>query len=385
MPARPAHEIAGPAAGRTRNIKTTDIRTEVLKRLYAIRDSEGLSHYLTVVLAVAAVYMLLAKLGLELALTTKQISAVWPASGMVVALFLLKGYRYAPGVLLGALGINLLAQEPFLVASGIAAGNTMEGMAAAYLLRYFFPDGEVFGRMTNMLGFVILAALLSPVLAATIGVASLSLGGLINGSVQSAWLTWWIGDVVGILIVTPLVICWLNPAYRRAILYRPYESVLLCLTVLAVTLGVFSYAPNPHTNIALPPYLIFPLITWAAVRFRQIGVVTTALIVSVAATIATIRELGPFSFYDTPERSLIFLQVFMMVLVVTALVLSVSVYQHLLLEEAMKQKTFELQKSRIENLQGDKWRHSLEDQITDAREKITDILNDVMGNDKPSK
>lgn len=362
-----------------------DFRTTTINRFQSIRDSESLAHYVITVLAVAAVYVVMAKLGLSFADTTKQISVVWPPSGIVLAFFLIKGFRYAPGVLLGAFIVNFLAHEPFLVASSIAVGNTLEGLAAAYLFRYFFPEQQVMGKIINFLGFVVLAVLLSPVIAATIGVASLAMGGLLNASAQSAWLTWWTGDVMGILILTPFILSWLNPVYRATLLRRPYEAVLLFLSVISVTLLIFCFPDNLNNGFIPLPYLVFPFMTWAAVRFQQIGVVTSGLLVSAVSIWATTRSLGPFDIYGTSEESLIMLQLFVAVALTTGLILSMSVYQHLLVEEALKQKTFELQKSKIEGFQSAKWRHSLEDQITEAKNKITSILNEVVSDDIPKK
>src|SRR5262249_3951619 len=79
-------------------------------------------------LAVVGVYFSSAKLGLSLAFVAEQVSAVWPPTGIALAAVLLLGYRVWPGILLGAFLANATANEPILVAGGIAIGNTLEAV-----------------------------------------------------------------------------------------------------------------------------------------------------------------------------------------------------------------------------------------------------------------
>src|SRR5437763_10551590 len=92
--------------------------------------------YLAGVFGLAAIYFGAAKLGLSLAFEAEQVTVVWPPSGIALATLLLFGYRLWPGVALGAFLANVTAHEPPLVACGIAAGNTLEAVLGAWLLRH---------------------------------------------------------------------------------------------------------------------------------------------------------------------------------------------------------------------------------------------------------
>src|SRR3954453_4414291 len=83
----------------------------------------------------AAVYYGAAKLGLSLAFETSSVTAIWPPTGIALAALLLWGYRLWPGVALGALLANGWTGVPLYTVLGIAAGNTLEALAGAYLLR----------------------------------------------------------------------------------------------------------------------------------------------------------------------------------------------------------------------------------------------------------
>src|SRR5262245_35939030 len=126
------------------------------------------------VIALAAIYFGAAKIGLSLALVAEQLSPVWPPPGIALAALLLAGPRLWPGVALGAFLANVTAPEPPGVALGIAAGNTLEALSGAWLLR---RAGFVrsLARLKDVLALVPLAAFTSTTLSATIGVARLRL------------------------------------------------------------------------------------------------------------------------------------------------------------------------------------------------------------------
>src|SRR5262245_50865615 len=117
--------------------------------------------FLAGVLALAGVYFGAAKLGLSLAVVAEQVTVVWPPTGIALAAVLLFGYRVWPGIALGALLANLTAHEPVWVACGIAAGNTLEALTGAWLLRRVAGFDNALGRLKDVLGLVVLAAAVS--------------------------------------------------------------------------------------------------------------------------------------------------------------------------------------------------------------------------------
>src|SRR2546422_5836718 len=151
-----------------------------------------------VVLGLAAIYLLAGKLGLLLAFVHASATAVWPPTGIALAAFLLLGYRVWPGIFLGAFLANVTTAGSVATSFGIALGNTLEGLIGACLLDRFANGRNVFDRAQDILKFVFLAATLSAVVSATIGVTSLSLGNFIQAqNFASIWFTWWLGDTIG--------------------------------------------------------------------------------------------------------------------------------------------------------------------------------------------
>src|SRR2546426_331222 len=100
--------------------------------------SKDFRFYVLKILAIALIYFLAAKFGLSLAFSTKQVTTVWPPTGISLSVLLLLGFRFWPGIALGAFIANLATDEPIWVAGGIAAGNTLEAIVGFYILTQIF-------------------------------------------------------------------------------------------------------------------------------------------------------------------------------------------------------------------------------------------------------
>src|ERR671935_3305156 len=117
---------------------------------------------------IAGAYFGSAKLGLELAFAHSSITAVWPPTGIALAALVLGGYRLWPGIAVGAFLVNLWAGAPLPVACGIALGNTLEALVGTVLLQHLVGFSPALDRLRDVLGLVVLAAVLSTLVSATI-------------------------------------------------------------------------------------------------------------------------------------------------------------------------------------------------------------------------
>src|SRR5256886_7208114 len=254
---------------------------------------------LVMLLIVATVSFLAAKLGLSLAFLNASVSPVWPPTGVAIAVVFWLGYRAVPGVFLGALLANsLLTNVPFATTSGIAIGNTLEAIIAVYLLRRFVGSRIPFNRVMDVLKFLLFAVIFSTAISATIGTLSLCLGGAATWSNFGwLWLTWWSGDGVGALVVAPLILTWLDIPTERWSGRRWVEgaALLLALWILSATiytdLFLRSAAGRPWGHVTIP------LLLWAAFRFGPRGVATTIATFSAIAIWGTIHGRGGFAMY----------------------------------------------------------------------------------------
>ena len=273
------------------------------------------------VLAAAIVYFATARLGLELAVVARQVSIIWPATGLALALLMLRGRRLWPAILLGAFAANVLNDTSVLASTGIAVGNTLEALAGAMLLRRvgFQPAMR---RLHDVASLFLLAACLSTIVSATIGVVTVCLTGIAAWrDFTSLWSTWWIGDAIGNLVTAPFVFVWADQARNRWRLQRLAEGMLLLFSMGLLSLAVFvdhgSAVPYPVH------YLIFPAVIWAALRLGQ-HATATLVFGSLAVTIvATIAGRGPFATANL-AGSLLQVALFMAVVAVTGLFLGAA-------------------------------------------------------------
>ncbi|MGH7833516.1 MAG: MASE1 domain-containing protein, partial [Candidatus Binatia bacterium] len=287
-------------------------------------------HTLVSVLVLTALYFCAGKFGLSWAVLHPSASAVWPPSGIALAALLLYGYRLWPGVFLGAFLVNITTQAGLGTTIGITAGNTLEALLAVWLVCRFSGGAKAFERAKNIPKFI-LFAMLSTALGATLGVTSLTFGGLASwAQYQPIWLTWWLGDLVGILIITPLLTLWMTQPFPPLKTRRTPEAAFLLVTLFIVAWIVFlSKIPSGLEYLAIPPVL------WAAFRFGERGAVTTAFLMSAIAIWGASRGLGPFTTADA-NHSLLLLQFFMGTVATTGLVLALALAERKRAEDALR-------------------------------------------------
>lgn len=296
-------------------------------------------------LGLAVVYFVAGKLGLMLAFLHENASAVWPPAGIALAAALLFGYRVWPGIFLGAFLANVTTAGSVATSLGIAAGNTLEALVGAWLVQRFANGRHAFDRPQDVFKYVLLAAFFSTTLSATFGVTSLTLGGFASlDQYGLVWLTWWLGDMVSILIVAPLIFLWAERGLTSFTGRRFFELLLVLALVFVVGQIVFGgWFPFRTKNYPLE-YLTVPLLLWAAFRLGRRGTVTAAFVMSGVAAVGTLRGFGPF-FTGDPNESLLLLQAFMGTMTVMALSLSAIISEERQAEEALKERTMEAQEA----------------------------------------
>jgi integral membrane sensor domain MASE1 len=269
--------------------------------------------YLLGVGLLAAAYYGSAKLGLALAYENSSVTAVWAPTGLALGALLVGGYRMWPGVALGALLANTWTGVPVETVLGITTGNTLEALAGAWLLRSAGMRLDL-DRVRDVV-LLTMAAVLSPLVSATIGVASLRVGdSVVAENIPSVWRTWWLGDMVGDLVVAPVVLvaaAWVLAPRRPE---RLAEAALALTVLTAVTLVVF-VQEDPVAYLAYPPLM------WLALRFEQAGAVAGTLVLAAIAVVVTADGSGAFA-QGTRDENLLLSQGFVGVAAITALLVA---------------------------------------------------------------
>jgi PAS domain S-box-containing protein len=264
-----------------------------------MRADQGQAHavvtYTGQVLALAAVYVVAGKLGLMMAPVSGFASLVWPPAGVSLAALVVGGYRLFPGIVIGAFATNLWAGAPPLVASGIAVGNTLAAIAGTFGLRSIPGFRGSLDRFKDVVYLAVIAGV-SSVISATVGVASLTVGGIISAAgFAQAWRAWWAGDLLSALIVASVLLAWIHgpPVVARPAVLAKVAVLGAILSACAVLVFIQQPAALAKIPILQPDVLFLPLI-WVALCYGVRGAATGTAVVAVIAVWGTYSGHGVF-------------------------------------------------------------------------------------------
>ncbi|HXW04997.1 MAG TPA: MASE1 domain-containing protein, partial [Vicinamibacterales bacterium] len=281
---------------------------------------------------VAVAYVVAAQLGFRMAFTAEQVTTVWAPTGIAIAALLLRGLRFWPAVWGGAFAANLSTSAPTWTAAGIATGNTLEAVVAAWALSRRSGFDPAMRRTRDVLAYLLLAGGLGCAIAATSGVSVLCAAGVQPwASYWPLWSDWMLGDALGAIVVGPAILTTFRPRARLSARQRLETVLLLVMVIVGTTIvfgGVFATTIGSHPI----QFVLFPFVLTAAVRLGQPATAVLALAVSAVAIWNTFHGRGPFV-ETSVHQSLVVLQVFLGVLASSGLLLSAAVTERRIADE----------------------------------------------------
>jgi PAS domain S-box-containing protein len=297
---------------------------------------------------VGLAYLGAAELSLRVALVERNVTPVWPPTGIALVAFLLFGPRVWPAIAAAAFVVNAPISPSAIVALAIAVGNTIAPLAALNLLRRagFRPELD---RLRDAMSIVLLGALVAMLVSATIGSTALALSDAVAPSdYWGTWAVWWTGDAMGVLVFAPFLLSLRTHHPGEASWARRSEAIALFVVLAMVSYTVF------RSRLEIQ-YLVFPFLGWAAWRFEQRGAAPAALLASGTAVWAAVHGYGPFE-DGTLFQKMVTLQVFNVAIAFTSFVFAAVVTerrragaalaraaQHL--EERVRMRTSELSRA----------------------------------------
>jgi PAS domain S-box-containing protein len=285
-------------------------------------------------LLLGALYFVAGRFGLSLAFVHPSSSSIWPPSGLALGALLAFGDSLWAGILLGAFFVNLTTSGSLLVSIVIALGNTAEAILGAALVRRYAGGVDAFLRVREFVRFLVVVALVTTPLCATIGTFSLVLGGLSTGSAPwQIWFNWWVGDSTGTILVAPALVLWAsNPSMDRR---HALEGGALLLTLVLTGLVLFSpLMPNALAHRPIGFFSI-PIVCWAALRFESRGAASVTLLLAAMAIWGTTNGYGAFA---ESQDELILLPAFLAVIGIVGVVLGANVSQRRKVEDALRRE-----------------------------------------------
>ena len=267
--------------------------------------------------ALAGAYYGSAKIGYQLEFSGAVAAIVWLPVGVGIAFLYLGGVQLWPGVVAGDLLANNYSTLPIGSALGQTAGNTLEVVVGALVIRRIARRGGPLDTVGNVVLLVVGLAAASA-LSATAGTFSSLAGNVVAAhQLPTVWRTWWLGDTCGALLIVPLAIAW----WRQPLLPGTRQRQIEGAVGLAAALGLTALGLGTSTPVA---YLAFPGLLWAALRFGQRGATLSVALVSVMVVWQTVHHNGPFR-YHSVTRSLLSTQLFILVAALSALCLAAVV------------------------------------------------------------
>ena len=275
---------------------------------------------------------MLARAGLLLASIHASATPVWPAAGLALAAILLRGVRVWPAIFAASLAANATneianvgLEGQLLAALGIAIGNTLEAVVSGQLITTWSGGARTFERPSAAAKFALLCLAPGTVISAILGVGSLVLAGSAEfAQFPAIAFTWWLGNVAGALVATPVIVLWTTGRYRPFDFDRFIESTTVQL--VAIVVGLIAFSPlieQTVTRSALSILAILPLLA-GALRCGPRDTATAAFILSCFAVWGTLTGSGPFA-GATLNNSFLLLITFMIGCAVPSLILSADV------------------------------------------------------------
>lgn len=292
------------------------------------------------ILLLAVAYFAAGKLGLGLTVAFGNATPVWAPTGISLAALLLFGRQLWPGVALGAFLVNATTHTPLLFSASAAAGNTGAVLVAVWLIERGGGVG-LLGRFRQVL-LLVGVALVSPIVSATVGAGALALTDALPWrDVPFAWWIWWLGDSLGFIIITPLLLAWarlrqLWPIRRRA------EAAALAMALAAVVAAAFGPWSVGILGSYPLAYAVVPIMAWAALRFGQPGATLANLLTSGVALWAIVRDYEYLS-HGEQAQVLLLWQVFSAVVAITSLVIASTAAERNRAVQELERHTAELE------------------------------------------
>ncbi len=300
------------------------------------------ARYSGTLLAVALAYFVFAKLGLTLASVNPSASPIWAPTGIALAAVLLGGLRVWPAVLAGAFAANATTAGTLETSAVIAAGNTLEAVVGGFLIGRWSGGAKTFSTPAQVAKFALVCVGPATIISASVGVTTLCVAGFAAWAKFSPiWVTWWLGDAAGALVVTPAIVLWAQS--ERASFTRNELVPVAAVLSLTALVGFIAFSPLlPRTEYSSPLgfLAILPLV-WAALRRGPRDTATVSLILTGFTIWATLQHAGPFGHMGINE-SFMLLLTFMISLSVPSLALSVDVAMRRSSEDSLRRTQAEL-------------------------------------------
>jgi len=245
--------------------------------------------------ALALIYYVVGVIGLRPGAPSDPVTAIWLPAGIALAAVLLRGTRMLPGVFVGEFLLSIKMGSSILNSTGFSVGTILEILLAAHLVNKYANGIQAFSKARDVLRFVVLGGMLPSALCAILGAGLLCVRG--SGRWSEFWVLWsvWcVGDLLGILILTPFLVLLLGHKHHPSSLAEQIEIAGLIAGLSMVC--VLNFGPRPVTWIPGNGFLFFcaPFLAWAVLRFCPLEAAGATLVMGGFAVWGSVHGFGIF-------------------------------------------------------------------------------------------
>jgi diguanylate cyclase (GGDEF)-like protein/PAS domain S-box-containing protein len=337
-------------------------------------------------LLIALIYLIAIQLGVYFSQSLNFVSSIWIPLGLSIAFIYYWGYRFLPVVFIICLSAALLSGLPLPVSLPPVIALTLGCYLAVMILKQRWKINPGLTSLRDVMAILIVGVIAS-LLPASVGSVSYLSGGLITSDhMLTFWLAWWSVDLLGIMLIVPLVLVWNSSIKSNSRYLQKRWEWLILLVVVFVTWWIFRQELAVPFKFGSLTYLIFPFLFWIALRLHQPGVTLANLFICLMALFTAFNT--PTAGIKPPIDSLIMLEVFVLALVFTSLTVAALFTErdeanlnltefNLNLEERINQRTRDLKSLNNQLKQELLSKHAAETELRVSQENLRTIIDNI--------
>jgi signal transduction histidine kinase len=258
-------------------------------------DARRAARYVALSLALAAVYYAAGQASLALHYTGP-VAVIWLPTGVGAAALYLAGLRWWPGLLIADLALADPAQ-PLATALGVTAGNMLDMVVIAMILRRLLGPRSRLDRLEQVSGMLVAIAA-GAVVTATVAVLAIRAGGVLDpAELPGFWRRWFLADAAGTLVAMPLVLAWATGGSWALRGRAAWEGPVVMGAVVALS----ALALSGDLPLA---YVVFPALIWAALRLGQRGATLSVAVAAGMTLWLSTHEFGAFAEHSITDAVL---------------------------------------------------------------------------------
>lgn len=240
----------------------------------------------------ALVYWAAGRWALEMPYYGASIALIWFPAGIAIAALVVWGRRVWPGVFIGGFLVNYSHGPTLWVSLGIATGNAVGALIGFWLLERFSFNREF--RKGHDIALLTMAGGVGSAVSALNGTLALTLSGALQPETyQTGLLSWWAGDMIGLVVAAPACLTMTRSALKEA-LDNGREFGLWLMLITAVSASVFLSQAGLGAEALPMSFVPLFLVVWSSLRLGWAGTTLGVLVVSIFAALGTSMSSGPF-------------------------------------------------------------------------------------------